>query len=665
MAETKTKSSNELDPTLCERAREELQTREAISSQWELDENQNSHVVQLVKALAGFGGKVGSNPQPKAVQCIRVGPNSTKNIPDVNTSQPMSFPIIVANLSTTVVRVTQMDPEGASRTPPTPVFSTTVLLDPQSFRVMIKKLPMMRFDTGAAEADVLVVQVKSGSKGKRAPAQDLRQKIESNEEAMAEIKKLAPVYAINDEQMLTRAVWWLTGRQTNIVTGIKQLNRSKPADYFDVCKARVNPKTTDLDKYLVNIANLLHTVVMADANLVKHGKELKDAYSKFCKNKLGFMNCTVEGLHADSPHALWLQVLIFCVVANAKLQHPDAISLEKAQDLLGKKMEKMKTLLTKVFEYAERPAEEEPDDNIIVGESSDDEPESPKHPVANGSPRIVSNRFVEDEASEAGSEDDTPKVKPKKRKPKEKKPAEGDSKKKPKEKKSADEPKKKLKPEPKVQEPEADDFDLNDTLVQELDDEMKKLEKQMAEDHEKFKAKLEQVKDDMTFNEFGQLAQNLAQTRSLTRIGTSATVTPRLEIRLNECLHMRGAKPTLAPAAGRFIMELMSVEQQEEKRSFVQPNAEACQDYVVGVNDDPKFQAFMVHGERLARLAPFCVYHKDEASKAKGSLYGSKFKVSELCAEVMYFGDALILESLEKKLKAKFASIIYSTRIIA
>ena len=658
MAETKTKSTNELDPTLCERAREELQTRESMSSQWELDENQSSPVIQLVKALAGFGGKVGSNPQPRAVTSIRVLPNSTKNLPDAINADPLTFPSIVANLSSNVVRVTQMDPEGASRTPPTPVFNTAVLLDPQSFRVMPKKLPMMRFDTGAAEADVLVVQIKSGAKGKRAPAQDLRQKIESNEEAMAEVKKLAPVYGINEEQMTTRAVWWLTGRQTNIVTGIKQLNRSKPADYFDVCKARVNPKTTDLDKYLVNIANLLSAVVMADANLVKHGKELKDAYSKFCKNKLGFMNCTVEGLHADSPHALWLQVLIFCVVANVKLQHPDAITLEKAQDLLGKKMEKMKTLLTKVFEYAERPPEEEPDDNIIVGESSEEEPESPKHPVANGAPK---SRFVEDEASDAGSEDDTPKVKPKKRKPKEKKPTEGDSKKKPKKEKAADEPKKKLKPE----EPETDDFDLNGGLEQELDDEMKKLEKQMADDHEKFKTKLEQVKDDMAFTEFGQLAQNLAQTRSLTRIGTSATVTPRLEIRVNECLHMRGAKPTLAPAAGKFIMELMSVEQQEEKRSFVQPNAEACQDYVVGVNDDPKFQAFMVSGERLSRLAPFCVYHKDEAAKAKGSLYGSKFKVSELCAEVMYFGDAHILESLEKKLKAKFANIIYSTRIIA
>ncbi len=653
MAETKTKSTGELDPVLCERARDELHTREAMSSQWELDKHQDSAVMQLVKALAGFGGKVGSNPQPKAVQCLRVGPNSFEDFPEDKSGNPLSFPLIVANLGSAQARVTQMDPEGASRNPPVAVFNTPIVLEPLSFRVIVRKLPSLRIDTGGCAVDILVVQVQSGAKNKRAPAQDLRQKIASNEEAMAEIKKLAPVYQIPEDQMLVRVVWWLTGRQTNVVTGIKQLNRSKPAEYFDVCKARLSPKTTDLEKYLVNIANLLHTLVVTDVNLVKHGKELKDAYSKFCKAKLGFMNCTVEGLSVESSQALWFQVLLFCVVANVKLQHPEAITLEKVQELLGKKMEKMKTLLAKVFAYAERPDDEEPDDNIIVAESSEEEAEEEREPIANGSPAIAPSRFIEDEASE----DDTPKEKPKKRKPKaDKKPK---AEKKP---KSEGEPKKKLKKEPA---PVEDDFDLGDGLAEELDTEMKLIEKQLAQDHERYKANLEEAKTDMSFSEFGQLSQNLAQTRNLFRIGVSSVVKPRLEISLKEYLCMRGTeKPTLAPAASKFIMDLMSVEQQEDKKSLVQLNPESCQDRVVAVNDDPNFHAYMVHGDRLARLAPFCVYHKDEASKAKGSLYGSKFKVSELSTEVMYFGDVQILESLEKKLKAKFPNIIYSTRII-
>ena len=649
MAETKTKSTGELDPVLCERARDELQAREALSSQWELETNQDTAVMQLVKALAGFGGKVGSNPQPKAVECLRVGPNSARNFPESKSDSPLSFPLIVANLSSAQVRVTQMDPEGAKRNPPVAVFNSPIVLEPQSFRVVHKKLPCLRVDTGASAVDILVVQVQSGAKNKRAPAQDLRQKIVSNEEAMAEIKKLAPVYQIPEDQMVVRVVWWLTGRQTNVVTGIKQLNRSKPADYFDVCKARV--KATDLEKYLVNIANLLHTLVVTDANLVKHGKELKEAYSKFCKAKLSFMNCTVEGLNAESSQALWFQVLLFCVVANVKLQHPDAITLEKVQELLGKKMEKMKTLLAKVFAYADRPDDEEADENIIVAESSSEEEDES---VVNDSPALAPSRFIEDEASE----DDTPKEKPKKRKPKEKKT------KKPKAEKakSEEEPKKKLKKEPA---PVEDDFDLGDGLAEELDTEMKIIEQQVANDHEKYKADLEQAKNDMSFTEFGPLSQNLAQTRNLFQIGVSSVVKPRLEISLKEYLCMRGTdKPTLAPAASKFIMELMSVEQQEDKKSLVQPSPEACQDRDVGVNNDSGFRAYMVHGDRLARLAPFCVYHKDEAAKAKGSLYGSKFKVSELSTEVMYFGDVQILESLEKKLKAKFPNIIYSTRII-
>lgn len=614
-------AKNELDAELCQSALDDILVSGNSEYSWSTEAtDENDSVLKLARMLGQAGSKLGANVLPSKLRHLHMDPMSAQFM------QGLTAPIIVANIGKEgVISVQLMEPMAGSRNPPEPTFSVATILTKNTYHVFNRNMPALSILNSGAPCHVVVVQLHKLGKSRKPAGTDMRAKIEANADAMQEVRALAKFYNIPDDQMLTRVVWWCQGRTTDLVTTIKQLFRTNPADYFGLTNARIT-KDVDVKAYLTNVCQVLTSAVLLDKRLGDHQKALKDAYSKFIKNKLKIQTCYVDGA---TTAAEWLQILLFCVVANVKKQQEEKTPLDKVKEWLGPKLG---TMMAKV-ELLYQTLDEETDIDPLI---------------------------VTEEEEEGDEEEDVPK----KRIKQEKAPRKPKSTKK----RVVEEP---SDPEP-TKKPQVVEMDLDeDKINQELEDisafcateiaemhkkhkEEEEKERKRQEEHDKAVLRLKEQYSDPSVAEFGPLAKQLSETRSWMVCGDMDRFAPRLEVLSKVYLGPRVNAQSPNQAAftdtcRKMLMSLHDVEALEDKKGFVQSSADNCISTRLNGQDD----VYLIRGDRFTRVSAFCVYKKPADVVAKGaSPFGSKCLRSEMALSIVYFGPIEALAALKQRFEA-------------
>lgn len=607
MASEKPTKSNELDAELCQAALDEMLVTGNQEYTWSTEAtDENDSVLKLARVLGQAGSKLGANVLPSKLHYFHLEPMTAHFM------QGVAAPVIVAHIGKEgVVSCQLLEPMAGARNPPEPTFSVATILSKNTYHVFNRTMSALVVVNSGMASHVVVVQLHKLGKSRKAAGTDMRAKIEASADAMQEVRALAKLYSVAEDQMLTRVVWWCQGRTTDLVTTIKQLHRANPADYFGLANARIT-KDTDVKAYLTNVYQVLASAVLSDKRLSDHQKALKDAYTKFIKNKLKTQSAIVNGVWYASE---WLQVILFCIVANAKKQQEEKVTLEKVKEWLGNKLGPMMAKVELL--YKQEDPEETDVDPLIVTEEEEEEEDVPKKTPRK--PKTPKKRQVEEEVVEMDLDDVSKRVR------------------------FEDEINKELEEAAMLCAPE----------IAEAERKQQEEAKRRQEEHDKLAEKLKADYGNAQVSDFGELAQKLSQTRAWNSCGEMDVFVPRLEVLSKEYLGPRVNKSSpdkvaFTDTCRKMLTELHNVENLEDKKGFVQTNADSCKATRLNGQDD----VYVIKGDRFTRVSAFCVYKKDAASVAKGgNSLGTKCVRSELSCSIVYFGDLQALGALQKRFK--------------
>lgn len=612
MASEKPTKSNEIDAKLCQAALEEMTVTGNQEYKWSTEADENDPVLELARELGKAGSKVGASV-PSKLHYVHLEPMSAHFM------QGVVAPVIVANIgSEGVVSCQLLEPMAGTRNPPDATFGVATILSKNQAHVFNRNMSALVIVNSGVASDVVVVQLQKLGKSRKAKGTDMRAKIEASADAMQAVRDLAKLYAVAEDQMLTRVVWWCQGRTSDLVNTIKQLNRSNPADYFGVANARIK-QDMDMKTYLINVYQVLVSVVLSDKRLGEHQKALKDALTDFIAKKKLKGSFSTIGNGISTP-AQWLQVILFCVVANVKKQQEkldtkkqdNVVTLENVKEWLGSKLGPMMANVELLF--TEEDPEETDYDPLIVRDDEEEEDVPKKTPKK---PKTPKKRPVEEEVVEMDLDDTSKRVR------------------------FEEELNKELEEAALLCAPE----------IAEAERRQQEAEKRRQEEHEKLVKKLKADFDNPSVSDFAALAKQVSETRAWNSCGEMETFVPRLEVLSKEYLGARVNKSSpdkvaFSDLCRKMLLELHNVENLEDKKGFVQPNADSFKATRLNGQED----VYVIKGDRFTRVSAFCVYKKDAASVAKGgNPLGTKCVRSELSCSIVYFGDMTALGALQKR----------------